>query len=149
MTRAWQHNAICPYCGGEVPISTPFSLWLRRLPYPYTSAVYDNQNLDYIWHCYGHDWFITMEEKRYGGKSSFAQEDTHGMIAQMLAYASGQATVLTKRGYTRRKEYRGHYVITFEQTTPDDSKWILINGIKTNKQGLMALLHTGRVLEAD
>lgn len=132
---------LCPKCGSYSTQFSPFSDWLRALPPPYTSMRFDNQNLDYIWHDYLHGWFITIEEKRYGGTCSPAQKDTHGIVAQFLALASG-ALVDTMRG-RRRKDYRGHYVIVFDKTTPEDSTWLTINGAKATKADLLALLLNG------
>ncbi|MFH0902264.1 MAG: hypothetical protein V2A73_16660 [Pseudomonadota bacterium] len=137
----------CPHCGGEVPISTPFSLWLRALPEPHTSRRFDNQNLDYIWHCYRDHWLITLEEKRYGGQCTDAQDDTHGIVAQMLTTASG-TRVRTMRG-VRSKAYRGHYVVRFEKTTPDDSTWITVNGVFVTKADLLLLLLTGQLPDGE
>lgn len=105
--------------------ATPFSEWIRALPYPLNSQNYDAQNLDYIWFHYRQGWFITIEEKRFGSQSQKAQQDTHNIITQLLTLASGQR-VNTLRG-KRPIIYKGHYRLSFERTTPDDSQWIRIN----------------------
>lgn len=122
---------------------SPFSLWLRALPKPYDSGSVSNQNLDYIWHRYREAWIITIEEKRFAGAVSFAQRDTHGIVRQLLQAGSG-AECLTARGRWVRVEYRGHYVVTFEKTTPDDG-WLSIDGKRRTKDDLLALLRTGRL----
>jgi len=120
---------------------TPFSHWLRALPAPLDSASVSNQNLDYIWHNYRASWFITIEEKRYGASVSAAQSDTHNIVRQLCEYGSGQE-IETMRG-KRKVEYRGHYVVRFEQTTPDDSRWIMVNDEFADKESLLDLLRTG------
>lgn len=120
--------------------STEFGLWLRQLPAPLTSVNISCQNLDYIWHNYQQSWLITIEEKRYDGVSSYAQIDTHNIIRQMLEKASG-CMVSTARN-DRRIEYRGHYIIRFSSTNPDDGE-IEINGVKVTKEELIHLLTFG------
>lgn len=143
MTRQFKHDACCPNCGGVVHISTPMSRWFRSLSAPFTSAHFDNQNLDYVWFRYREGWLITIEEKRFGGRSTSAQLDTHGVIAQMLHAASG-ARVKTQRG-VRPIEYRGHYLVRLENTTPDNSAWIEVNGTMVTREDFMYLLLTGRL----
>ena len=120
---------------------TPFSHWLRALPDPLSSRVISNQNLDYIWHNYRESWLITIEEKRHGGSVPPAQQDTHYIIEQMLTASSG-LRVQTLRGI-RPIEYRGHYVIRFENTTPDDGR-IWINDTQATKHDLLRLLSGGK-----
>jgi hypothetical protein len=133
----------CPSCGTEIDTFTPFSKWLRRLPYPLNSGNVDNENLDYIWFHYRSGWFITIEEKRYGAQSTEAQKDTHNIVAQMLELASG-SPVQTWRGI-RPIAYKGHFSIVFSHTDPDDSEWIEINERRSTKDDLMTLLETGKV----
>lgn len=122
---------------------SPFSQWLRALPSPYSSVCFDNENLDYIWFQYRAGWFITIEEKRMGAICTAAQKDTHGIVAQMLTTASG-SNCETMRG-NRPIEYRGHFVIRFSHTTPDDSDWITINGEPATKDMVMRLLGIGSI----
>jgi len=127
--------------------STEFGLYLRKLRYPLSSAVCDAQNLDFIWHNYRENWFILIEEKRYGSKSSFAQRDTHGMISQLLEKASG-CQVWTAKRTLKKKEYRGYYLIQFQNTSPEDSSWYLINDcVFKDDSGLLHLLTYGSLPE--
>lgn len=155
MTRPVKTNVTCPHCnialrcpncGQATSSMTPFSQWLRALPAPYDSASYDNQNLDYIWFNFRQGWLITMEEKRFGARQTVAQADTQSIVAQMLAFASGHI-VTTLRG-RRKIEYRGHFLIVFQNTTPDDSEWITVNGEKVSRDELLELLQTGKVRRA-
>jgi len=124
--------------------STEFGLWLRKNHQRYIgSHTFSAQNLDYVWHNYKQNWLITIEEKRFGSKCSFAQRDTHGIVAQMLAAASG-ATVKNERGKSISIEYRGHYVIVFSETDPDDGT-MTINNKPATKADLLKLLTTGAI----
>lgn len=147
MTRAFHHNLKCPKCGTAVERSTTFSLWLRDLPYPYTSQNFSNQNLDYIWHNYREHWFITIEEKTRGGSdpdnpSAMAQRDTHGIVEQMLKHADGSKVQTLFRGQ-RAMRYRGHYLVVFQNTSPDDSAWVTINDLFVTRSEFMDWLRRG------
>lgn len=142
MTAAVRHFATCPHCGGAVPTQTPLSDWLRALPEPWSSRTVSNQNLDYIWHQYRDNWLITIEEKRFEGTVNFAQRDTHGVLVQLLHAGSG-TEVITARDIRVRVEYRGHYVLRLEKTTPDDSAWLELNGQRATKAQFLELLRTG------
>lgn len=125
--------------------STEFGIWLREKYQKWIgSHTFSAQNLDYIWHNYLENWIILIEEKRYGGMMNKgarrAQEDTHGVVAQMLAIASG-SVVNTMRG-PRKCDYRGYYRIVFENTSPDDGG-MTINGEPATEKDLMRLLYTG------
>lgn len=137
------YPVICEVCGTPATGATPFSDWLREVApgLGLGSESFDAENLDYIWFQYRQGWYITIEEKQYGGHCSRAQRDTHGMVAQMLSISSGKA-VETLRG-KRAIEYRGHYVVIFENTTPDNSSWIRINGTKVGGYELIQLLSIG------
>ena len=122
--------------------SSAYSDWLRQLPYPLDSRNYDNENLDYVFFHYREGWFITMEEKQFGARSTMAQKDTHGIVAQLLTYASQSSVkVETLRG-KRSIEYRGHYEISFEKTSPNDGG-LAINGQPADEEKLIRLLTTG------
>lgn len=126
--------------------ATPFSHWLRGLPNKLSSQYISNQNLDYVWHNYRLNYLLTIEEKRYGAIAPRAQADTHSIVAQMLHMADGNE-VLTLRG-RRTVRYFGHYLITFQQTTPDDgAMWI--NGCPSTRDDLIRLLSFGEFLTYD
>lgn len=117
--------------------ATPFSGWLRSLPAPLDSSNVSLHDLDYVWHDYRRNYILTIEEKQNGDKCKPAQEDTHGVVAQMLRYADGM-TVSTHRGW-RSARYFGHYVISFEKTSPDDGSFS-VNGRPCSSKGLLRLL---------
>jgi len=99
--------------------------------------------LDYIWHNYRENWLITIEEKRFGGmrntRAKLAQDDTHGVVVQLLKIASG-SIVQTIRG-PRPAHYQGHYVIVFDNELPGSG--MTVNGKKTNVRDLVYLLRRG------
>lgn len=145
MTKQLRNKTVCPHCGHEFDSTTPFSQWIRKLPPPLHSGNFDYQNLDGIWNSYRDGWYITLEEKRHGAQSDErSQRDTHNMVRQMLSIAS-QSIVLTLRG-RRPYAYRGHYELSFEKTSPDDSAWVKINGVQYDKplEVIKSLLSTGR-----
>lgn len=113
------------YGYGSKNIPSDFSNWIRALPYPLNSRNYDAQNLDYIWFHYQQGWLITIEEKCMGAMPRRAQQDTHSIVSQLLQLASG-STVHTLRG-KRPIIYKGHYLISFENTMPENSEWVRIN----------------------
>lgn len=120
---------------------TAFSDWLRALPGTLSSARFSNQNLDYVWHNYRENWLILIEEKTHCADQDRAQRDTHNILDQLLRIASGSA-VDTMRG-RRVADYRGYYLLQFENTHPDDSDWMAINGQRAERADLLELLATG------
>lgn len=147
MTRQVRFNLTCPKCGSQVQRSSNFSEWLRQLPPPWDSREggFSNHNLDFIWHNYKERWVITIEEKTRGGTVSYSQEHTHAVIAAMLEAASGQYLNIRYAGKIEHRpvEYRGHYVVRFQNTTPDDSGWITINDQIVTRQEVLEWLRTG------
>jgi len=140
-----QYPVICQVCGSPATGSTPFSDWLRsaQCPEELSSKFFTCQNLDYIWYNYRDNWLITLEEKQFGKDISSSQFYTHLVIQQLLEIgAKSGIPIQTMRG-KRKIEYRGHYLIVFSNSTPDDSEWIKINGSLYNKNGLLHLLKFG------
>lgn len=130
-------------------MGTQFGSWLRELGYPLNSRRISVHNLDYIFHNYRENWFITLEEKRKRGRVEPSQDDTHFIVVQLLEAASGTEVLSSMREDVRHVEYRGHYIVVFENTTPDDSKWIRVTDRMKNEMqivdtdGLLYLLTTG------
>lgn len=106
-----------------------FGLYLRTLENPLDCSCISAQNLDYIWHNYRQNWLILIEEKSHNASQSFAQKDTHSIISQMLTFASGQP-VKNARGKIIHMEYRGYYLVQFQNTQPDNSAFVSINGVR-------------------
>ena len=140
MTRAYQTPS-------HIRSASPFSHGLRELPAPLDSATIDINDIDFVVFNYKQAWLITIEEKCYGAEPSRARRDSQSIIAQMLEASSG-ARYDTMRG-RRAIEYRGHYEIVFERTSPRDSQWISINGVRfsgtTGGKTLLRLLECGEV----
>lgn len=146
--KCGEYPVTCQKCGTNATGSTPFSDWLRseQCPEGLSSRFFDCQNLDYIWFNYREGWLITVEEKQFGKSISANQSDTHQIVQQLLEIgAKSGIPVQTLRG-ERAIEYRGHYLIVFSGTTPDDSEWIKINGKVCSKDGLLHLLESGACL---
>jgi len=131
-------DLVCPECGTPSPSGTNFSNWIRAQPIK--ASV---QDIDFVFHDYERGWFMTLEEKCYGAKPNKAQLDTHYMIYQMLKRSSG-SNIKTMRGI-RKSDYRGHHIISFEKTSPEDSEWISIDGKRYGKDRLFLLFKNGSV----
>ena len=121
---------------------TPFGKWVRHHPKLTTDPPHRHelsvQNLDYVWHWYGTDDLMLIEEKMYGGMVSFAQADTHSVLSQMIAYGDGQP-VRNKRGQLRSIRWRGYHVLQFEHTDPTDGR-IRLDGRYITEEQLLAFL---------
>lgn len=74
---------------------TPFGRWLRDQPeLDSRRHSLSIQNLDYVIHAYQRkrrgkncQCIMLIEEKRFNGRSSAAQADTHGVLDQLLSIA--------------------------------------------------------------
>ena len=128
---------LCPKCGTPSPSGTNFSNWIRDQPIDLSV-----QDIDFVIHDYRKNALFTIEEKCYGAKSNKAQMDTHYIIYQMLRKANGM-NVKTMRG-VRPVEYRGHHTVCFEQTSPLDSAWVAIDGMRYDTDSLINFLKTGK-----
>lgn len=125
---------------------TDFGDWLRtEYQQQIGSHTFCATDIDYVWHNYKENWFIIIEEKRYGGMANElaerAQSDTQGVIHQLLQLSSGKQ-VVTLRGI-RGADYRGYYKIVFSGSGPSDSKWCTVNDKRVSRDGLLHLLETG------
>lgn len=128
--------------------ATAFSDWLRSdevknlgLGKDFAGA----SDLDFIWFPYLEGWYITIEEKCFGCKPDKSQKDTQGILAQHLHLGSERKQRIDTLRGKREIEYRGHYVISFEKTNPNDSDWININGEKKTKHDVIQLLRYGKI----
>ena len=144
MVRQAEHNKTCNHCGGDLVCSecgvpskngTPFSNWLRD-----TGISASCHDIDYVWHNYRENWFMTLEEKTHNGTQTLSQKDTQGIVFQFLRSASPRKC-LTIHG-AQTVEYRGHHVIIFENTTPDNGS-IRLDGKDITKEALINFLETG------
>lgn len=132
--------------GVEVYSKTPFSEWIRIYG-PDSKAETDSidiEDVDYVVFNYLTGDLMTLEEKQKGAWVSEAQGDTHHVISQMLAIASG-SVVNTLRG-ARKITYHGHHVIQFENTGPEDGL-IKIDGKIVSKEALVRFVNFGKPLK--
>lgn len=139
----------CPKCGKPTKMGTNFSKYLRALEGSLSSRFFNNQNLDYIWFNYRDYWLITIEEKTNNGKSSLAQKQSHSLLSQMLEVASGHEYDVSygSKKQIAKVDYKGYYIVQFEKTNPDDSKWIKINNKIHSKDDLLFLLKHGHLVD--
>ena len=145
MVRKSEHNKtcnkcgsdlVCPECGVPCESGTPFSNWLRA-----TEIKASCHDIDYVWHNYKDNWFMTLEEKTHNGTQSIAQKDTQAIVFQFLRSASPRE-VLTIHG-KQTLEYKGHHVIVMENTTPDNGS-VKLDGKQITKENLLRFLRTGK-----
>lgn len=128
-----------------------FSKWLNKNE-KLDSITYklDIQDLDYAIHQYDNPKtgkieyigdkicnMMLLEEKCFMRRQSFPQKDTHCIIDQALHNMSGQI-VKTARG-KKYLQYHGYFLISFENTSPDDGD-IFINYKKVTKNKLIKFL---------
>ena len=126
----------CPHCGVPSKSGTPFSNWLRG-----TQIQVSCHDIDFVWHNYRENWFITIEEKQFMARQSRSQVETQAIIFQMLRASSGRSCK-TLHGW-KEIEYRGHYVVVFEKSSPTNGK-IYIDSIEVTEDDLISLLNTGK-----
>jgi hypothetical protein len=93
-----------------------------------------------VWHNYAENWFMTLEEKTHGAIQSQSQKDTQGIVFQMLRSASPRLCI-TRDGW-QTITYRGHHLIVFENTTPDNGA-IYLDNTEITKEELLEFLRTG------
>lgn len=130
----------------QVYSKTPFSEWIRIYG-PDSSEdedAIDIEDIDYVVFNYLTGDLMTLEEKQNGAGVSKAQADTHHVVSQLLAIASGDI-VGTRRG-PRRITYHGHHLIQFENTGPEDGL-IKIDGKIVNKEELVRFVNFGKPLK--
>ena len=119
---------------------TPFGSWLRSNPQLDSAFGFDGENLDYIWHDYKRGYIMLIEEKRYSGRSSYAQEDTHSLVDQAMQFACERMVFkrINKARPTRIK-YFGYHRLVFENTSPLDG-WIQWDGRRVTADELTSIL---------
>lgn len=137
---------VCSNCGKSHEDSTEFSDWLRNQRYPLiTSLVISCQNLDYIWHNFQSGWFMLIEEKRFCGKASKAQKDTHNVVDQVFKFANEQKLMVDTLRGKKRFEYRGFFLVAFSGSGPESSESITINDVPCDLMDLRIFLAHGKL----
>ena len=104
--------------------STEFGLWLREQKEIDSGLGFITTNLDYIWCNYKTGEWMLIEEKRYGGKLTYSQQQLLNKLDKLC-----QADKL----------YKGFHKLVFENTNPDDGK-IWLDGKLISKTELLIFL---------
>ncbi len=128
---------------------TPFALWLQKNHQNRIGSKcgFTTTDVDFVWRNYRDAWFITIEEKCRRTEVPWSQAVTHGILVEMLQFASGKKILVNDGSAKRHIEYRGHFFVQFSGTTPDDG-WMKINGVARTVEQLIELLTTGRIRQA-
>ncbi len=93
--------------------STEFGLWLRDQTELSSKLGYLATNIDYVWSSYKYPGWALIEEKRH-----------------CAGMANWQNEVFTRVDAAAQNDpnYRGFYVVRFENTSPDDGRIWLCHG---------------------
>jgi len=119
-----------------------FSEWLYTKVWPWFDGNTDIQDIDFVVFNYITGDIMTLESKERNGHLSSAQRDTHNILRQLLMFGAANSTIDTKRGL-RPIHYRGHHVIVFQNTTPDDG-WVRVDGTIVSRDEFIQFLNFGR-----
>lgn len=104
--------------------STEFGLWLREQSKIDSCLGFITTNIDYIWKNYKTGKWMIIEEKRHNSKPKDWQIKIFDMINWCAKY---------------HKDYLGFYIITFENTSPEDGK-IYLNEKEITTDELLTFL---------
>ena len=89
--------------------STEFGLWLREQKEIDSKLGYTTSNIDFMWFNYKNKMWMIIEEKRYGSQIRYAQKQIFNTINNAI----------------NDPNYKGFYILIFENTNPDDGKiWL-------------------------
>jgi len=104
--------------------STEFGLWLREQSEIDSSLGFVATNVDYVWRNYKTGEWMLIEEKRFGRKPRFYQEE----IFQLLDWCA-----------RHHPKYHGFHVLSFENTNPEDGR-IYLDDSEIIKEQLIQFL---------
>lgn len=107
--------------------STQYGLWLREQKEIDSSLGYTGTNIDFVWRNYKTGQIMLIEEKRYMGELTMAQDGTFCIIDNAL------------KNSILKSVYYGFHLIRFENTNPEDGK-IYLNNILISKEDLIKFL---------
>lgn len=93
--------------------STEFGLWLRAQKEIDSSIGYRASNLDFIWHNKETGDWLLIEEKRYRSETKEWQRKVFSLLDKSI----------------RDEKYRGIYLLTFENTSPEDG-WMSLGKLE-------------------
>ena len=85
--------------------STEFGIWLRQQEEIDSRLGFTTTNIDYMWINYKNNYWMLIEEKRYG---------------KMPNYYQIEAYMLVDKASKADEKYKGFHVLVFEKTSPDD-----------------------------
>ena len=108
--------------------STEFGLWLRGQAEIDSSLGFIATNVDYVWRNYKTGEWMLIEEKRFGRKPAFYQEEIFRLLDWCAAH---------------HPKYRGFHTLTFQQTSPEDGR-IWLDDEEIEKGDLLTFLRFER-----
>ena len=108
--------------------STEFCLWLREQPEIDSKLGYVATNIDYLWRNYNTGRWMLLEEKRYGRKPKYYQQQ----LFDLLNWCAKHHPL-----------FMGFYMLIFENTSPDDGT-ISLNGKEVTKDELIKFLRMAK-----
>ena len=103
--------------------STEFGLWLRKQPEIDSKLGFVTTNLDYIWENYKTGQWMLIEEKRCMADLSYSQGKQIKKLVDSI----------------KDKNFKGFYLIQFENLSPEDGK-IYLNHKEITKLELIKFL---------
>lgn len=98
--------------------STEFGLWLRQQSEIDSGLGFLASNLDYIWRSYLHPGWALLEEKRHSARLKDWQRETFQIVD-----AAARSD----------PNYRGFWIVRFENTCPDDGRTWLCHDYDANE----------------
>lgn len=104
--------------------STEFGLWLRDQKEIDSKLGFIATNIDYVWRNYRTGNWMLIEEKRYGQKLKFYQQEVFDLLNWCCKY---------------HPKFRGFHTIVFEKTSPDDGT-ITLDGKIVSREQLISFL---------
>jgi len=110
--------------------STPFGLWIRKVKELDSALGFTGNNLDFFWRNYKTEDWMLLEEKSYMACLTLSQSQNFPILHNLCK---------------ADKKYKGFYILTLENTTPDDGQIYLSkiddpNLIKISKENLIKFL---------
>ena len=104
--------------------STEFGLWLREQQEIDSKLGFVATNIDYVWRNYKTGDWMLIEEKRYGQKVKFYQQEVFDLLNWCCKH---------------HPKFCGFHTIVFEKTSPDDGA-ISLDGQTVSREQLISFL---------
>lgn len=134
MQKTLSLTKTCPECGTEIYAHTDLSRWINAQRHPLDSSLNSLTDVDYVWHNFKEDWFIIIEEKCYNTYPDLPQQDTLGLLVQMCLLSRNKP--INTHIYPQTKtivDFRGFYLLSLSATSPVNSRYVTINGVKFDR----------------